>query len=113
MEISKLGFYPKFVFMSEDGDFCVSHADVEIFQQIKNCRSKKEITSLKIGDEIFFEYDDTEKISRFIITDVSITRITNNTDSFKYGYDLEDCTNMVGTPKEFLFKVMVKMKPIK
>lgn len=110
MKVSEIGFYPIIIFKADDESFCVSIANVELFQSIKYIKSKQKITSLEIGSEIYFEFDGD--LLYFKITDISINRIVEDTNSFQYGYDDEICGNIQGTPKELLFKVLIIMEPI-
>lgn len=106
MKIAELPYYVQFVFNSSNGD-CFSTADPEMFEFIKYADSGNPVNRLEIGHTITFEPEGKS----YIIEDIVIRHIVDDTDLHKYGFDMEGCTEMQGEAKEWFFSILVRMKP--
>ncbi|MDP0496012.1 MAG: hypothetical protein Q7Q73_07355 [Verrucomicrobiota bacterium JB024] len=105
MNISKLPYYVKFVFLS--GGDCYSTADINMLFHVKEAKSRQRMRSLDIGDRLIFEPQE-DKVYR--VTSISIRQIVEDTDDMNLGFDSEDAPAMQGADKECLFKVLVRME---
>lgn len=110
MKVEQLPVFAKFVFSSENSDHCVSTTDINALKFVKYRSDDGSIYRLEKGHKIYFEGPDKENI--FEILSITIEQITDDLEAHQYGFDSEDCTHPIGDVKEFLFKVMVKMKLI-
>ena len=108
MKLKDIPYFIKFTFIGDEEDYnCYSLADRETLKFVKSKHSKESVSSLKTGDEIYFESDASD-IKHYRITEILIQHIVDDTDSLKYGIDSEDCIEQ-GEPKEWLFKILVRM----
>ncbi|WP_282133019.1 hypothetical protein [Cellulophaga baltica] len=108
MKISQLSHYPNFVFLSTNSEDCFSTTDVEMLKHIKNANSSNDISSIEIGDEIYFS---PAKDIRYRVENIKILKLWDDTDNFKYGIDTSNCIQQ-GELKEQLFKILVEIKTV-
>ena len=108
MKISELACYPNFVFLGVNSDKCFSTTDVEILKHVKYSGSDRVVDSFEIGDKIYFD-PDVDKL--YEIKNIKLNGVTDDTDRFKYGIDLNNCS-MQGDKKEILFKIQIDIKKV-
>lgn len=104
MKIKDLNFYVKFIFstIAANGE-CHSTTDKELLMLVKSHKTGKSKTGYEIGDEIYFEPDETP----YKITNIIISSLVDDTDLLNIGIDLADCANQEGIKKEALFIIHI------
>lgn len=105
MKIEDLPYYVKFVFLC--GDIGHSTADINLISLIKNADTRERIYSLNVGDRIIFE-PESDKV--YQISSISVNHLLEDTKDMLLGIDLEDAEPMQGERKEWLLKILIKMK---
>lgn len=106
MKIAELPYYVEFVFNSSNGD-CLSTADPELMQFIKQGDSNDQAHKFQVGDVIRFDPEG----KKYKIKEIIIRFLFDDTELMKYGFDLEGCVETQGKKKETLFGVLLKMDP--
>lgn len=109
MKIKDLAYFAKFIFstISDSGE-CYSTTDRELLKFVKNHKTGDSMNGFSIGDIINFEPEN----KTFKVTDISIRGMVDDTDLLKIGFDLSDCTNQQGSPKDALFLVHITIENI-
>lgn len=109
MKLTDIPYFAKFIFSNESTGECFSTTDSEMLKFVVTPTNRESITKLQIGQKIQFEpIEDNPKVHE--ITDIIIRHLFHDTDSHKYGIDLEDCTNSQGEDKEWLFSILINLK---
>jgi hypothetical protein len=109
MKIKDLKFYVKFIFSSETDNVCFSTTDRDMLKNIEFHETSISPMDYRVGDIIHFKPDKNP----YVITDIRIRQLVEDTDVLNYGFDSEDCTNMQGAEKEMLFSILISMNPVK
>jgi len=109
MKIKDLNYYVKFIFSSASDNVCFSTTDRELLKSVEFHETGNSPMDYKIGDKIHFKPD----TKPYEIIDIRIRQLTEDTEVFKYGFDSEDCTNQQGIAKDYLFSILISMKPVK
>lgn len=109
MKIKDLNYYVKFIFSSESDSVCFSTTDRQMLNHVKFHKTGNTPMDYKIGDIIHFEPDKKP----YEITNIHVRQLTEDTEVFKYGFDSDDCTSQQGEQKEFLFSILISIKPSK
>lgn len=111
MKLSNIPFFVKFIFSCENCNDCFSTTDSEMLKYIVYESTGKPINDLRIGQIIQFEpLDENEK--KYKIIDIIIRHLFEDTDTHKYGFDSQDCTESQGETKEWLFSILIKLETI-
>jgi len=111
MEVQQLQVFAKFVFISENSNYCISTTDINVLKNIKDPSTNLPLMDIEKGYQLNFEQHGQKGV--FEITEVSVKTVTDNLEVHQYGFSTEeDCGNILGVEKEFLFVVWVKIKLI-
>jgi len=102
METKDLNYYVKFIFSSEDNEFCFSTTDRAMLPKCPKPDTDKQAIDYKIGDIIYFE-----KATPFKIKDIWIRQLLEDLELLEYGVDSQDCTCSQGIVKKFLFTIQI------
>jgi len=107
MKITDLDYYVKFIF-SDGEDMCLSTTDREMLNHVKSNNTGKTPTGYKVGDILQFSPDETP----YEIKDIKIRGLIEDTELNKYGFDKEDCTQVQGEKKDFIFSINIRIEQV-
>jgi len=108
MKITDLDYYVKFVFSTDDGEFCFSTTDRDMLNEIKFHNTDNIPGDYQIGDKLRFG----EVKAQFEITNIKIKQLIEDTEVLGYGIDTNDCTQHSGMKKDHLLKIQITLKKI-
>jgi len=108
MKIKDLNYYVKFIFSSEMDDFCFSTTDRETLNNVVFNATGISPMDYKINDMIRI----VPNTQPYQIIDITIRQLIKDTSTSKYGFDIDSCANKQGIDKDYLFSILISMKPI-
>jgi hypothetical protein len=108
MKIKDLNYYVKFIFSTEDGNYCYSTTDREMLKNVEFHETNISPMDYKVDDVIHFK----PETKPFKITNIWIRQLVEDTEVFNFGFDSEGCTHQQGIEKEFLFTIQFTIKEV-
>lgn len=106
---SELPYYPRFIFNCSD-EQCLSTADLELFEHIKETGSEYEVTRFKKGQSLditWVDEQDNPIIKTYIVSEIEIHQIKRDIDEPTYGMNKNDCTAVQGDKKKWLMEIYI------
>ena len=115
IDSSALPYYPRFIFNCDDGN-CMSTADLEFFEHIKETSSDYNISRFVPGQGIDIAWiNDREEreVRSYRVKKIEIHQIKYDLDEPTYGLNSNDCTQIFGREKKYMMEIYVFLESVK
>lgn len=110
MEISKIGYYPEFIFHCKDFNYTFKTTDINELKKIVYEHSKERAWDFIIGENIIFQEQYPDMV--FEITNIEIKQIVDNTDFFNIGIGQYDFIDQIGKKAVSVFLILIHIKVV-